>query len=683
MPGPETNPQSPASRRIPGDVITLACCFLFLGTLSLLGAVATDRPSLRLTMGAFTAIHYLVAMGLFRLRPWARVTSGVLLLVSFGLSLLSLRTGIGFNKVFRVCFSLGWAVYIFAPSTKRLFLSTAVTRFSLAGALNQGANLLCIIPLIVLALVFHVPVWLTSVSILVLLGIYTVYWEDRVSRWLTARLAPRPADLDAASWTVVRTALRARERGDLDVAGQLLTPLADSLTVGNLRGLLVMDRALQSEGLLRVLYDATWVAPPSARPHVVQALESCDLPALVEQRARLVAGLLEDEAQAHSVFLEETDALLQKITGQTFVANTVFQHREAWLRGRSLCTGSQAHTWLTVRLLDAQVLAAANQVALRSGEPSLGRLTEFSLRLDEAGSGNLTAEWIVEHAPTLCVAPVLSDVARLLYLDSPFVKIHGNEVFAQRLTARVELITLLSRLWRDYAEDSRIEVPYLLARLTGRPDRHRSWARFDAWWRKHRAHQEAFDCAFVAGLDAARRGEWDHAERAFGEAGRAWPERTCAAYNRGLALLQIDRDPEAEVLFTRLAQEEPEESLFWMRLGDAQRSQRKLAAAIEAYQRAASLGDLGQGVALRLGITLAADGREAEAERALAKSAGENADADRLEALSAFLESEGIYRLASRYRERAFLQRLGEKTPESEDAEEEGDAGDGEEAGAL
>jgi predicted Zn-dependent protease len=242
-------------------------------------------------------------------------------------------------------------------------------------------------------------------------------------------------------------------------------------------------------------------------------------------------------------------------------------------------------------------------------------------------------------------------------------------------------VSALRSLRDDYPEDSWIEPPFLLVHLTGQPIRRfRTRGGFERWWVEQRPKQADFDSALSSGLDAAEREDWAAAERAFAEAERAWPERSCSTYNRAVALLRLERPAEAEPLFAALAAREPDEALFHMRRGDALRLLGRTAQALEAYRETAKRGGLEEEVSLRFGLLFAGQGRTEEAVRAFDAAAGKDADAQTLESLADYLESEGIYSLAAHYREEALAKGLESKEEETPDeGEEEGD----EERGAV
>jgi predicted Zn-dependent protease len=195
--------------------------------------------------------------------------------------------------------------------------------------------------------------------------------------------------------------------------------------------------------------------------------------------------------------------------------------------------------------------------------------------------------------------------------------------------------------------------------------------RFDPWWIERRESQASFDAAFTAGLEKADREDWEGASAAFAEAAKAWPERACARHNGAVCLLRDGRAEDAESAFEALTAEEPDEPLYWLRLGDARRARGRPRAALDAYRRAAKLGGLEQAAAVRLGLALADEGLEDEAKKELDAAAGPEPNAESLEELADFLEREGVFGLAHHYRQKA----LGERLSRREDPDDEPDDG--------
>lgn len=656
--------------RVPSDLLWIIGWSLFIGGVSLFVAVADPKPSSRILYGVFAALYLITALGLYRMKPWGRVLGGTVLLLGAVVHGIALLKGFTGARVIRCLMNLYWGVYLFLPATRRMFAVSSGSSFDRVGCLVLAINLLLVVVAAVALLALKAPTWLALVVVGILLVPY-VFFEDRIAARLIHWFAPRPDDLDRPGWAAFKSARETWRRGDLDGAERLLQPLAPTLSVRLIRGLLRMDRAKTSEGLDRILYDYSALAGAEARDAILKECQAADLDARIADRAALVDDLLEDDARAYPLFAAELDARIQNITGRIFISNASFQHREDWeTTRRKLCTGDRGRIWLTIRLWDAQCPEAAEAVAASSKDPQLAGLAALAARLNFKGVSGLDENWLTANSFNLCLLPGFSDAARLLYLDSPYLDAIGTEAAAARMPARLEYVARLRRLREEYPSESWIEIPWLMALLIADPDQvPRKKKKFEAWWLERRAAQVEFDGAFVSGLEAAKRGDWTRAEEAFGEAKKAWPERSCAAYNHGLSLLHLERFADGEALFEALAKKEPDEAVYWMRLGDARRALGRIPAALEAYRTAARLGGVEEQIAFRLGTTLAAEGRDEEAEKQLDALTGP--DPEKIEEVASFLESQGIYRLAARYREKALQQRLGEKPSDKDDSPED------------
>jgi tetratricopeptide (TPR) repeat protein len=657
--------------RLSGTLVWIVFWCLFAGAMFVILAWSSAAPISRTIFGLLGALLIASAAGLYRMAQWARVTAGAILLLNAVLQAIAFRKGFDLARALRTSLNLIWGIYLFLPSTRRMFAASASGRFNRTGCLVQLIFLLLIVGSVMLSVTVPLPKAVSMPIVIVCLAVWGFY-EDRITVALTSRFGPRPEDLDRPAWSAFRPAYDAWRAKNPSLAEKGLAPLPGTLSVRILRGLIRMDRARIGTGLDRILYDNDYVAESSLRESVLEECRTPDLEDRIAARAALVDDLLEDDGRAYPLFATDLDARLQSITGRIFLSNVESQHRESWAKSRPSCTGERRREWMTVRLWDAQCPEAAAEVARSVKRPGFAELAGVIASLELGGAG-VSEGWLLLNASTLCLLPVPADSACLLHLDSPYMAALSAETVSSRLTARIEYISLLRRLREEYPCESRIEIPWLLALLVGQPvGMVRRTDRFERWWAEHRAAQHQFDGAFVTGLEAARREEWDRAEQAFAEAAGAWSERTCAVYNRALALLQLSRAAEAEAIFRALAAKEPGEAAYRMRIGDACRAAGRGREALEAYREAARLGGLEEEVRLRLGMTLATEGREDEAARELDAAAGPDADPEKLEGLAAFLESQGIYQLAARYREQAFLRRLGDK-PTGEEDDDEGE----------
>jgi Tfp pilus assembly protein PilF len=394
-----------------------------------------------------------------------------------------------------------------------------------------------------------------------------------------------------------------------------------------------------------------------------------DLDACVQERAEVVDALLADAFSKRPLFVGEADDAIQRITGRIFVGNEEYAHREAWAVARPRCTGARGRAWLTLRLWEKMAQEAAEAVAEGSPDRLLREAAGVSRRFAEgAKDGRLTPEWVEENAHALGVLPMFADAFRLLYLELPYLERFGTEAVVSRLCVRLELVATLRRLRDEYPEESGGWTATMLALLAGQSKGLMlKKKRFDPWWAERRESQATFDARFAAGLEAAAKEGWEEGATAFGDAAAAWPERACARHNGAVCLLRAGRSAEAEALLEALTAEEPDEPLYWLRLGDARRAAGKSREALAAYREAAKLGGLEQAASVRLGLALADEGRDDEARKELDAAAGPEPDADTLEGLADFLEQEGVFGLAHHYRQKALGERLSSEDDEDED----------------
>ncbi len=665
-----------STTRLPNTLLWIIGWMMFVGALWLMLAALAPSPALRGFYGGFCALYFLTAVGLYRMTQWGRILGGILLLIGALLFVLQITKG-GFTsgKLLRLALNLSWGIYLLLPTTKRLFAASSGGRADRWGCLLQASYPGVIVALVAVGLVFKLPAWAVLIAAIALVAPLVIF-EERLAVRFAGALGTRPSDLNRETWKIFRLARDAWLARDPARAEALLEDLGGTLSVRLLRGLIRMDRAVAGGGLDRVLYDAAFVASPDQADRIRGECEREDLDRRIDARTALIDDLLEDESRPGTLFATEVDARLQRITGRMFLSNAVFQHREAWAKSRPLCTGERRRDWLTVRLWDAQCPGAGVAAAAAARDPGVRDLAAIIARLELGEKERYSEAWMMLNSPNLSLMPGAADSARLLHLDSPYVGFLGPEAVAARMTARIEHIALLRRLREEYPGEAYIEIPWLLALLSGATEPElRKKKKFERWWADRRAAQLEFDGAFVSGLEAARQEDWARAEAAFAEAAASWPERTCAVYNRGLALLHLDRPRDAEEVFAKLAAAEPDEAVFWMRVGDARRQAGRAKEALQAYREAARLGGLEEEISFRLGVTLASQGREEEAARALDAAAGPDAVPEKLEELAAFLESQGIYKLAARYREEAFLKRMGEK-PADKEEETDGDEED-------
>lgn len=662
--------------RIPGSLLlVLFWCGLIAAGLLILGRQAAD-PVLRPALIGIGALMAVLTVALYRMMNWARWVAGI----GFALNALAGIGRMGFTEfsfrgLSQVVLASWLAWYLLSPSTGRLFARSRGARLDLVGAVSFGFLLLAVVAITAAAFALPVPGWAQTTLVIVVSLAYLIVMEPRLRRAFAAHLAPVPKELDRAGRRAFRAARVARHRGELDRARELAGLLPDLSPVRVLRGLISLDASRSSGLLRRIVFEGDYAPPEKSRDDVLTESRASAVEEIVAERAELIEGLVAVAGAASSIFPEELVPALEKITGIVFVSNEEYRYAEWWQKARPKCTGDFALPWLVARLWEAQCLRAARDVAQRTEDRLLIEAATLACVLDEAPHADPSSDWLAERASSLCLLPRLAEIFGLLQLDLGLIRSRGPAFAANRVRLRLALADRVRRVWEDYGDTCSIEPPWLLFHLTGsepRPLRVRN--KFDLWWEGHRAAQERFDRTFARGLDAAGKDEWEEAQKAFAEAGEAWPERLGATYNRALSLMRLERHDEAEPLLMKLTQLEKKEPLNWMRLGDCRREKGELPRAIEAYEEAARLGGMRDDLALRLGVTLAQEGREDQAQKTLAQALGPNPDREALEAISSILESEGAFGLAQHYREQAFYRDLGgkEEFGAEEDEEERG-----------
>lgn len=658
-----------SARRVPSDLYGPVLWSGLLGTLCLLvanGSAGAWKP----VWGGIGLVFLGVAVALLRLRPWARVAAGTLFSLALAAQLAVLVSK-GFNGklLFYMAMNAWWAVYMFRPSTRRIFEASGAAAFDVPGCATQLLSIAFVLAVGVPFAVAGLPFGWAVAGMLAVYALYAALLEKRVERALRRRLATRPPELDDEAWARFRRAQDLRAAGDVDGALDALAGLSPAPCVRALQGLLFLARPDAGGPLRRFVFDSDYAPDEEARETMVREARdpSIDLEACVQERAEVVDALLADAFSKRPLFVQEADAAIQRITGRVFVGNEEYAHREAWAAARPLCTGTRGRTWLVLRLWERMAQGAAEGVAEGSADVLLREATGVSRRFAEgAKDGTLTQAWVEENAHALGVLPMFADAFRLHHLDLPYLERYGAEAVTSRILLRLELVALLRRLRDDYPAEAGTWTAMLLALLAGQSRKLMlKKKRFDPWWAKRRESQATFDARFAAGLRAAAAEDWAAGAAAFEEAAEAWPERACARHNHAACLLRDGRAEEAEGLFETLTAEEADEPLYWLRLGDARRARGKSREALTAYRTAAKLGGLEQAAAVRLGLLLADEGREDEAMRELDAAAGPEPSAETLEGLADFLEEEGVFGLAHHYRQKALGERLSD--PEEDD----------------
>lgn len=658
------------SRRLPSHLL---CVLLWCGVWGVWGlraATGSPEPAAQSFLAAVGGVHLVLLLGLWTLRSWARwLGAGAFLAVATYAAYDLAVGGLTLMRAGQLCFNLWAAAYLCSGTTRDLFRGPGVGSISVQSAAPLGVLLLAVAGVAALQLPRGVTLVLGG-----LLAVTYLVFEERLHAWLAVLLAPRPAGLDADQARAFRAARRARLRGRAAECARLLKDLpGESRAVGILRGLLQLDLARRDPGLAGVILHSEH-APNPARDRLLAErlveLPLAELEARVAQRAELIEALLEDADDARSCFALELGSALGALSGEHFLTNPEQGYRRWWNEQGEHQQGPAALSWLVARCWRAERYRAGDALAERVAAERADEEGALSLR-EAAGLARAFAEastlltdptWREREQDTLALAVGLSDGMGWLLLDSPYLEKRGVVRLGERFRARQRLISTARQAWERYPSDAGPTVRWLLHLLTDAPGRLlRRRQRFDRYWARCGPRRQEHEAAFLAGVRAATEQMWEVAAASFARASELEPARTTPRYNRAACLLQAGEHEAAEELLEALATSEPDESFWWLRLGDCRRQRGDTKGALAAYDKAVSQEGLGGRVALRLGLTLVADGQVQAAERFL-DAALEQADEPGLtEQLASVLESEGAYDLARRYHHKAFLQQLEQK----------------------
>jgi tetratricopeptide (TPR) repeat protein len=672
-------------RRLPTHLLTILFWCAAWGGISLWTAASGDlAPERRAWLAGLGLSHLGLLGGLWALRPWARWLGGAAFaaLAVFAGTQLALA---GFSGMRLGCVFFGvWSSwYLFSGSTRDLFGGRNVGAISLQGIAPLGILVLGAAVIAGLGL-SRGPTFVLGV---VLVLTYLV-GEERMRAWLAVYLAPRPEELKGDDWRCFQHARRARLAGDFARCEQLLGKLSGDLRETSraariLAGLATLDRAAAGVSLATIVLcgDGERERDPqldAALAKWVELATPAEILEPVRARAQLIDLLLEDAADPRSCFALEFATALGSLTGEHFVTNAEQGYARWWREQRERQTEAGAYRWLVVRAWRAESYLASVVLARREDlgakpEATLIAAADLARTFAEASTRLTEPAWRESEHDRLVLAVSLADGMGWLLLDAPYLEKRGVVRLSGRIDERRALIERARNLWEEFPHDAGPTARWLLHLLTDAPVRSlRRRLRFDRYWSTRGTRQQEHERAFLGGLAAAAEQMWDVAAASFSQAVALAPERTTPLYNQAYALLESQRHDEAQPLLSELTRREPDESFWWLRLGDCLRQQGDLHAALEAYGKAVEQEGLGGRVALRLGLALVADGQEQEAERFLDAALEQVNEPGLTEQLAAVLEAEGAYDLARRYHHRAFLQQLERK--DSWDMDDEGDA---------
>lgn len=658
------------SRRLPSHLLCILLWCGVWGVWSLRAATGSADPATQGFLAAVGGVHLLLLLGLWTLRSWARwLGTGAFLAVATYAAYDMATGSVSLMRAGQLCFNLWAAVYLCSSTTRDLFRGPGVGSISVQSVAPLGVLLLAVAGVAALQLPRGVTLVLGG-----LLAVTYLVFEERLHAWLAVLLAPRPAGLDPDQARLFRAARRARLRGEAANCARLLKELpAESRAVGILRGLLQLDLARRDPGLAGVILHSEHAPNPARDRLLAERLVEvplAELEARVSARAELIEALLADAEDARSCFALELGSALGALSGEHFLTNPEQGYRRWWGEQSEHQQGPAALTWLVARCWRAERYRAAAALTQRIAEerpegeegPSLREAAGLARAFAEASTQLTDPAWREREQDTLALAVGLSDGMGWLLLDSPYLEQRGVVRLGERFRARQRLISVARQVWERYPSDAGPTARWLLHLLTDAPGRLlRRRERFDRYWERCGARREEHERAFLAGVRGAAEQMWEVAAASFARAAELEPGRTTPRYNRAACLMQAGQHEPAEEILEALATSEPDESFWWLRLGDCRRQRGNTKGALAAYDKAVAQEGLGGRVALRLGLTLVADGQVQAAERFL-DAALEQADEPGLtEQLASVLESEGAYDLARRYHHKAFLQQLEQK----------------------
>lgn len=628
------------------------------------------------------ALHLVLFLGLATLRPWARWLG----VFSFGGGALwiTAQLAAGGGPLLWVCallFCLWATSYLLSTTTRDLVEEPGIGWPSLQSLAPMGILVLGATVIWALRLPWGVSLMAGAVFVLTYLVI-----EERLHAWISVYLSPRPREFrdEDEHWRLFRDARRARLRGDLAGARRLLErlPLAvlrRSRATRVLSGLIALDAARRSppgsgpSELARVTLAGEHAGGQSTSEQdaaLAEWIKDAELDALLRplrMRASLIEGLLEDAADARSSFALQSGSALSLLSGEHFVTNVELGFRRLWRAERERQTGERGLRWLALRAWRAERYASAHALAQRAAQEAPGEekaaqlvsITALALTFSQASSRMTDPRWREAEHERLLLATSLADSMGWLLMDSPHFEQRGVVHLASRFAERRALLVAVRELWDEFPTEAGATARWLLHLLADVPiSGLRRRARFDRQWSQLAAGHEGYERGLISGMRASAEGMWEVAANTFEAAAAAAPQRTSAAYNHAFSRIELGEHERAEAILLDLTEREPNEAFWWLRLGDCRRQRGALAEALSAYSEAVKKEGLGGRVALRLGLTLVADGKPEEAERFLNAALDQANEPELIEQLAAVLEAEGAFDLARRYHHKAFLQQL-------------------------
>jgi tetratricopeptide (TPR) repeat protein len=425
--------------------------------------------------------------------------------------------------------------------------------------------------------------------------------------------------------------------------------------------------------LCRALYDADWRPNREARRALAAGLkhvESETVRRLANQRAELIPRLIAAAGGPQSAFHDLAGRILSRVTGEEFDGGGAEAWTGWWEKAGPEWSDDAGMVAAVARLLRLRLPAAAcalaRRVAGRAEEPLLREFAaqvSFLHEMRTALHDRERIEPVIRQAKRILLVPALADSLGLLHADSEYLARSGVSpaALARRLPLRTQVVDYAVRLWQRYPAELNADMPWIIRMLANaRSEALNTPEAFGKWWSGARQALRHHGQSLAAGLAAHGAGDMAGAETAFRKALAAQPHDLSVRYNLVLCALQRKDDAQAVRLLKELAGLEPKEPYWWVMLAQVHQRSDRREEAHAAVHRAIKLGAVERRVALHLGLTLAHDCREDEAIAHFDRALGANPSVEKIESLASHLESEGLWKLAGHYREKALRRGLGD-----------------------
>ena len=534
---------------------------------------------------------------------------------------------------------------------------------------------------------------ITGLSLAVLYGWAVQQWLLR--RWLKL-FASSPQGVGRADVPRWRKAWAVLERGDTHTARTLLAGMAPESRCSpdvallealvNWSDLLAGERSGGATLLRRAALDALFRPSDEQTVELTQSIKSLpdtELRDLLEAREQLLSSLVSAAMEPASVFHAQAPGVLARITGLAFGPASHETWGSWWQAHRALYSGDAGGLALVARLIrtaPAAAAALAERTAGRAEEPLLRELAGqivYLTALQRAIQSRSGVDTHIRQATRLLLVPELADALGILHADSSALESQGlpPRAVARRLLMRGKLIAYAYSLWQRYPGELDEDMPWLIKTLTAHNfGNRRARERFEEWWPAGRESLKRHDRALGEGLVAFAEQRFADAEEAFRAALKEQRRELTARYNLALCLKQRNEFEAAKELLQELTLLEPKEPYWWIALGTLHRTVKQSADAHAAFNKALQLGAAASRVSFQIGLTFAHERQDAEAIRHLARWLGKNPPTSKIESLVSELEEQGLWSLATHYREQAFRNGLdsrdgsendenGEETP--------------------